>query len=78
MKSILMFEVGNRVAIISHSTALSCLLSSWCEVGYNYENEILLSFKGETIVDGTWTAPHVLKVTFEGMNPTKIEYLNIV
>ena len=78
MKSILMFEVGNRVAIISHSTALSCLLSSWCEVGYNYENEILLSFKGETIVDGTWTAPHVLKVTFEGMNPTNIEYLNIV
>ena len=78
MKSILMFEVGNRVAIVSHSTALSCLLSSWCEMGYNYENEIILSFRGETIVDGTWTAPHVLKVTFEGMNPTKIEYLNIV
>ena len=78
MKSILMFEVGNRVAIVSHSTSMSCLLSSWCEIGYNYENEILLSFKGETIVDGTWTAPHVLKITFEGMNPKSIEYLNIV
>ena len=32
MKNILMFETGNKVAIISHSTALTCLLSAWCEI----------------------------------------------
>ncbi len=78
MKSILMYETGNRVAIISHATALTCLLSSWCELGYNYDDEIILSFNDKTVIDGNWTAPHVIKVVFDGMNVKDIEYLNIV
>ncbi len=78
LKSILMFEVGNRIAIVSHSTAITCLLSSWCEIGYNYNKEIILTYKDETIVDGSFTAPHVFKIVFEGMNVKSIEYLNII
>ena len=76
MKNILMFENGNRIAVVSHSTALTCLLSSWCEVGHNYDEEIILSYNDETIVDGHWTAPMVYKVTFDGMNILDIKYIN--
>ena len=76
MKNILMFETGNRVALVSHSTALTCLLCAWCEVGHNYDDEIILSYGEETIVDGHWNAPMVYKVIFDGMNVLNIEYIN--
>lgn len=78
MKSILMFETGNRVAVISHATALTTLLSTWCEIGYNYDEDIILSYNEKTIIDGNWTAPHVIKVVFEGTSVKDIEYLNII
>jgi len=77
MKNILMFETENRVAVISHSTALTCLLSAWCEIGKNYDDEIILTYKDETIVDGHWTAPAVYKVTFDGMTVTDIKYIEL-
>lgn len=77
MKNILMFETENRVAVISHSIALTCLLSAWCETGKNYDDEIILSYNDETIVDGHWSAPSVFKVTFDGMTVTDIKYIDL-
>lgn len=77
IKNILMFETDNRVAVVTHSTAMTCLLSAWCEVGRNYHNEVILSFNDDTIVDGQWTAPMVYKVEFDGMNVLSIEILDI-
>ena len=76
VKNILMFETDNRVAVVSHSTALTCLLSAWCDVGKNYHGDLILSYKDDTIVDGHWTAPMVYKVVFDGMNVLSIEYIN--
>lgn len=78
MKNILMFETGNRVAVVSHSTALTCLLSAWCETGRNYNGEIILSYNGESIIDGSFTAPMVFKVVFDGMNVLSVEYLELI
>ena len=78
MKNILMFETGNRIAIVSHSTAITCLLSSWCEYGLNYDDQIILTYNEKTIVDGNFTAPQVFKVTFDGMNVLDVEYLDII
>ena len=78
MKNILMFETGNRVAVVGHSTALTCLMSAWCEIGHNYDDEIILSYGDETIIDGHFSAPMVFKVVFDGMNVVSLEYLNIV
>lgn len=77
MKNILMFETDNRIAVVSHSTALTCLLSAWCEIGRNYNDEIILTFNDETIVDGNWDAPMVFKVTFDGMSVLEIKCLEI-
>ena len=78
MKNILMFETGNRVAVVSHSTALTCLLSAWCETGRNYNGEIILSYNGESIIDGSFTAPMIFKVVFDGMNVLSVEYLELI
>ena len=78
MKNILMFETGNRVAVVSHRTALTCLLSAWCETGRNYNGEIILSYNGESIIDGSFTAPMVFKVVFDGMNVLSVEYLELI
>ena len=77
MKNILMFESGNRVVVVSHATALTCLLSAWCESGLNYDDQMILSYNEQTIVDGNWNAPHIFKVTFDGLNVEHIEYLEI-
>lgn len=77
IKNILMFETDNRVAVVTHSIAMTCLLSAWCEVGRNYHNEVILSFNDDTIVDGHWIAPMVYKVEFDGMNVLSIELLDI-
>lgn len=76
VKNILMFESGNRVAVVSHSTSLTTLFSAWCEVGRNYDDDIILTYKDETIIDGNWTAPMLFKVVFDGMNVVSIEYIN--
>jgi broad specificity phosphatase PhoE len=76
MKNILMFESGNRVAIVSHATAITCLLSSWCEYGLNYDDQIILTYNDKTVVDGNFLAPHVFKITFDGMNVLNIENID--
>lgn len=77
LKNILMFESGNRIVVFSHSMALTCLLSAWCDMGFNYDGEIILSYNEETIVDGRWTAPMVIEVTFDGMNVKNIRLLDL-
>ena len=77
IKNILMFETGNRVAVISHATALTALLSLWCEKSLNYDDEIILTYNEKTVVDATWSAPMVFKVVFDGMNVKSVERVNI-
>lgn len=78
MKNILMFETGNRVAVVGHSTAFTCLMSAWCEIGHNYDDQIILSYGDQTIIDGHFSAPMVFKVVFDGMNVVSLEYMNIL
>ena len=77
MKNILMFESGNRIAVVSHATAITALLSAWCETGYNVDDNIILSFEDETIVDGRYTAPMMFKVTFDGMNVIDVKNIDL-
>ena len=77
MKSILMFESGNRIAVVSHATAITTLLSAWCEIGYNVDDNIILSYGDETIIDGRYTAPMVFKVIFDGMSVKSVSIVDI-
>lgn len=77
IKNILMFEAGNRVAVISHRMAITSLLLAWCDIGYNYNGDIILSYNDQTIIDGSFEVPRAIKVTFDGMNVINIEAINL-
>jgi 2,3-bisphosphoglycerate-dependent phosphoglycerate mutase len=77
VKNILMFETDNRVVVVSHATVLTCLLSAWCKVGRNYDNEIILEYNDETIIDGNWDAPALFKVEFDGMDVISVKYISL-
>lgn len=78
VKNILMFEAGNRVVVVSHSTAIMAMLSAWCELGHNYDEDVILTYGDETIIDGHFTAPMVFKIVFDGMNVLSVSYLDII
>ena len=77
VKNILMFETGNRVVVVSHPTLLTCLFSSWCQIGYNFDEEVILSYHEETIVDGHHDVPTILEVVFEGTNVKSLQIVEI-
>ena len=77
LKNILMFESEERIVIVSHATALTCLLSSWCEIGRNYDENIILTYNEKAIVDGNFQAPYVFKITFDGLNVLNVECLDL-
>jgi len=67
---------GREIAIFSHEIALLCLLSGFCEVGYNLDNKIILSYKNSLSIPGVWTQPDGFKIIFDDdkiINIEKIE-----
>lgn len=78
IKNILMFEAGNRIIVVSHSMAIVSMLSAWCSIGHNYEEDVILTYGDETIVDGHFSTPMVFKIVFDGMNVLDVSYLDIV
>lgn len=55
---------GKRVCIVSHGTAISFLLSKWCDVSVN-DNKTRIVFNDKVIFDGNFTAPIVFKLVFD-------------
>lgn len=51
---------GKRIAIISHSTAISFLLKNWCEVYYNKEYKI----NNNVFFNGKWEYLQTFKLEF--------------
>lgn len=76
-KQVLMNEAGKRVIVITHNKALIALLSLWCEVGYNYDDEIILTFNDKTVFDGSSSPLMGFKVTFDGMSVLNVESIEL-
>ena len=60
---------GKRIIIVSHGTAISFLLMNWCnllDVQSNYLRK--LEYKGNIIINRTYKAPEVFKLTFDDNN----------
>lgn len=72
---------NNRIAIVSHGTAISFLLDKWCDVFVNYNNDNKMNtkivFKNKIIFDNNISAPCVFKIVFDDNNIISIENINI-
>ena len=63
---------GKRIAIISHSTAITFLLKKWCKVYYDRE----YTFEDRVFFDGKWQYLETFKLTFN-KEKELIDILNI-
>ena len=62
-------NVGKRIAIVSHATAITFLLKKWCDIKY----EKYYKFKGNIFFDGKWDYLETFKLTFKNENLISIE-----
>lgn len=74
LKEIINNNKGKNIALVSHGTALSSMLTTWCEVKLNEETKLIeLYFKGNLVFDGNWKAPELFKLEFDNDNLISIE-----
>ena len=75
LKTILFHYQDDRILIASHKIAIISLLSIWCEIGYNYENDLIMSYEDQTIIDGVWEDLVIFKLEFEGKDLINLKRL---
>jgi 2,3-bisphosphoglycerate-dependent phosphoglycerate mutase len=68
-------KANNNAVIYTHPYALLALLTNWCELGFNYEDEAILTYEDEVILDSTDSNLQVFKLVFNDLNLIKITKL---
>lgn len=64
---------GQRIAIVTHSTAMLYLLMEWCEVDFGH----FIKFQDDTIMEGEWHYCETFKLVFDE-NKELIKISNIL
>lgn len=58
-----------NIAVVSHGTAISTMLKTWCNVTLNEETKLIeFYFNGKLIFDGNWNCPELFKLEFDDKN----------
>ena len=73
LKLILFHEPDTTSIVITSKSVIIALLSIWCEVGLNYDNNIIMNYKDNTIIDGVWNNPLIFKLCFDGKDLNSLE-----
>lgn len=76
LKDILFRHPDETIAVFSHDVALEALFATWCEKGYNLDNQMILNFKEEVIMDGVFHPFRIFKLEFEDMKLVSMVWLN--
>ena len=69
-----LFEILNdnknkKIAVVTHGTAISTMLKTWCNVVLNEETKLIeFYFNGNLIFDGNWNCPELFKLEFDNDN----------
>ena len=70
---ILKRNLGSRIVIVSHSTAITTLFDNWCDIRINYATELAeIRYGNKLIFDGNWSAPELFKLEFDDLSLTSI------
>ena len=66
---ILDINKDKKIAIISHGTAISTMLKTWCDIKLNEKTKLIeIYFNNELIFDGNWKCPELFKLEFDDNN----------
>ena len=66
VREILNKHEDKTIALFTHNVAITCLLSEWCDKGFNLDNRLILNYHDEAIIDGAWDGIDVIELVFEG------------
>ncbi len=64
IENVLKEHNGKKIAIVSHSTAISFLLTKWCEL-INKQDYYLIEYQDKIILKEKMNSPEVFKLEFE-------------
>lgn len=71
-------DKGKKIMLLSHGTALTTMLSKWCDTRYNDESKLVeIYFKNKLVFPGNWQAPELFKLTFDERELIDIENIKI-
>ncbi|MBR1416249.1 MAG: histidine phosphatase family protein [Bacilli bacterium] len=65
-----------KVVIVSHEVVLISLLLNWCELGYNCDNDIILTYKDKVVCDTNINPGDVYELYFDGTTLKSLEKIN--
>jgi len=66
LKDILFHNEEEVVAVFTHDIALESLFTIWCDKGYSLENQMILNYKDNVIIDGGYHKTRIFRLDFEG------------
>lgn len=80
MNEVLLEIINNNkdktIAIVSHGTAISAMLKTWCNVLLNEETKLIeLYFNDKLVFDGNWNCPELFKLEFDDNNLISISII---
>jgi len=65
---------GKTSMIVSHGTALTVMLSKWCELNINEDTKLVeIYFNNKMVFDGNWGCPELFRLVFEDKELIDIE-----
>ena len=76
LKEILKKHSEETITIYTHDIALESLFSIWCEKGFNLENQLILNFKDNVIIDGAFHPIRIFYLEFDEMKLKIMECQN--
>ncbi len=65
------------VIIFTHKRAIMAYLLNYCDVGYNLEEHLILSYKDKVIIDDTENSVDIIKLSIRDEKIEDINYLEI-
>ena len=73
MNEVLLEIINNNkdktIAIVSHGTAISAMLKTWCNILLNEETRLIeLYFNDKLVFDGNWNCPELFELEFDNNN----------
>lgn len=65
LRNVLIEDEDKNIAVFSHNMAITCLLSEFCNKGFNLDNRLILNYQHDAIIDGAWDGINIIKLEFD-------------
>jgi len=70
-------ENYDKVVIVTHETTIVSILLNFCELGYNYDNKMILSYKDNVLFDSIMNANDIFVLEFDKTNILTIKKISV-